>query len=97
MNSENITVRPVGREDAADLRENCFSMNTLEEVEEQIQLARRYYNGAVRNLNILVESFPSKLVADAFHFSKAEYFEIDDHADRQVPKVDFSQAPGDQG
>ena len=37
MNSENITVRPVGREDAADLRENCFSMNTLEEVEERVE------------------------------------------------------------
>lgn len=64
--------------------------NSLEEVEEQIQLARRYYNGAVRNLNILVESFPSKLVADTFGFAKAEYFEIEDEAERQVPKVDFS-------
>lgn len=32
---------------------------TLADIEDQIQLARRYYNGSVKNLNILVESFPS--------------------------------------
>jgi acetyltransferase len=37
MNDETITIRPVERGDAADLRENCFSMNTLEEVKERIE------------------------------------------------------------
>jgi len=63
---------------------------SLAETEEQIQLARRYYNGVVRNLNILIESFPSNLVAGAFGFRPAEYFEIEDAADRAVPKVSFS-------
>jgi LemA protein len=63
--------------------------NALEEVEEQIQLARRYYNGAVRDLNIAIESFPSNLVAIAFKFKLAEYFELQDAADRAVPKVSF--------
>jgi len=62
---------------------------SLEEVEEQIQLARRYYNGAVRNLNILVESFPSNLVARNTGFSQAEFFELADEAARQVPEVSF--------
>jgi LemA protein len=35
----------------------------LSEIEDQIQLARRYYNGTVRNLNIAIESFPGNLVA----------------------------------
>ena len=61
----------------------------LSEVEDQIQLARRYYNGATRDLNILIEQFPSNLVAGRFGFIQAEFFEIEDAADRAVPEVEF--------
>ena len=63
---------------------------SLADIEEQIQLSRRYYNGAARNLNILVESFPSNIVARLFGFSQVEYFELEDQADRAVPRVSFS-------
>ena len=53
-------------------------------------MARRYYNGTVRNLNIQVESFPSNIVAKYFNFTQAEFFEIEDEAERAVPKVAFS-------
>lgn len=49
----------------------------LNEAETLIQGARRYYNGAVKALNILVDQFPSNLVARGFHFEKAEFFELD--------------------
>jgi LemA protein len=62
----------------------------LADIEEQLQLARRYYNGAARNLNILIESFPSNLVARAFGFETVEYFEIEDAGERAVPRVSFS-------
>ena len=62
---------------------------SLDEIENAIQMARRYYNGAVRGLNVAVESFPSNLVATQFKFEKAEYFEIEDDADRAVPSVQF--------
>lgn len=64
----------------------------LSEIEEFIQKARRYYNGSVRNLNTLVEQFPSNLIAGRFGFAGAEFFELDeaDAAARQAPKVDFS-------
>jgi LemA protein len=62
----------------------------LADLEDQIQLARRYYNGAARNLNILIASFPSNLVAGHFGFTPVEYFEIEDQGDRAVPKVSFS-------
>jgi LemA protein len=62
----------------------------LASVEDETQMARRYYNGATRNLNVLVESFPSNLVAQAFGFRQRDYFEIGD-ADRAVPEVGFSQ------
>lgn len=61
----------------------------LSHIEDEIQLSRRYYNGAVRNLNTMIESFPSNLVATQFRFEKAEFFEIGDAAAREVPKVDF--------
>jgi LemA protein len=67
---------------------------SLDDAEEQIQLARRYYNGAVRNLNILIESFPSNLIANAFSFGLAEYFELDDETARVVPKVSFEKSGG---
>ena len=46
-------------------------------VEDHIQMARRYYNGAVRNLNTRVDSFPDLLVARAFGYRHAAYFELD--------------------
>ncbi len=61
----------------------------LAQIENAIQMARRYYNGAVRENNILVESFPSNLIASTFHFEKAEYFELENAADRAVPKVEL--------
>ncbi len=64
--------------------------NGLEEIEDEIQLSRRYYNGAARNLNVAVESFPSNLVAAQFKFEQAEYFEIADPGERAVPQVSFS-------
>jgi LemA protein len=63
----------------------------LSETEDQIQLARRYYNGTVRNMNILVESFPSNLIANNFSFVKATFFEIENDTDRAVPKVAFGE------
>ena len=61
----------------------------LQEIEHDIQMARRYYNGTVRNNNVLVESFPTNLVANAFSFIKADFFEIEDQNVRNVPKVEF--------
>ena len=58
-------------------------------IEDEIQMSRRYYNGAVRNLNTMIESFPTNLVARQFSFAKADFFEIGDAAAREVPKVDF--------
>jgi LemA protein len=61
----------------------------LSGIEGEIQLARRYYNGTVRNLNIRIESFPSNIVAGLFKFTQAEFFQIEDNAERAVPKVQF--------
>ncbi|MCX5922341.1 MAG: LemA family protein [Candidatus Dependentiae bacterium] len=60
----------------------------LVNLEHEIQLGRRYYNGAARNYNVSVASFPSNIIANMFGFAKAAYFEILSH-ERETPKVDF--------
>lgn len=62
---------------------------SLQEIEQALQNARRYYNAVVRDLNTKVESFPSNLVARQFRFTKRDYFEIEDEAVRAVPQVKF--------
>ncbi len=62
---------------------------TLDKIEGEVQMSRRYYNGAARDLNVKVESFPSNFVANYFKFQTAEFFEIEDAADRNVPEVKF--------
>ena len=75
-----------------DLKANTTFLEfqeALQTVEDEIQLSRRYYNGAARNLNIAVESFPSNVVANAFKFEKSEYFELETETERAVPSVKF--------
>ncbi len=61
----------------------------LSTLETEIQLARRYYNGAARNYNISVRSFPSNIVAGMFNFASVHYFELDRAEERETPKVKF--------
>ncbi|MDT8320663.1 MAG: LemA family protein [Xanthomonadales bacterium] len=61
--------------------------DTLVEIEEHLQYARRYYNGSVRDHNNLVESFPAMLVAWPFGFRQAAFFEIELSSERSVPIV----------
>jgi LemA protein len=61
----------------------------LADVEDQLQMARRYYNGTVRDLNIAIQTFPNTLVAHVFGFQPAPFFEIEDAAARATPTVAF--------
>jgi LemA protein len=59
----------------------------LSQLETELQMARRYYNGTVRNQNVLVQSFPSNLIANSFGFEQRQYFEVSDETGRAVPQV----------
>jgi LemA protein len=61
----------------------------LAEIEDQLQMARRYYNGTVRDLNVLIQSFPSNLLAGAFGFRAEHFFELDDKAAATAPTIAF--------
>ena len=60
----------------------------LSKIEDELQLARRYYNGTARNLNNAVERFPANLVANLFGFKAAPYFEAAE-AEKAAPQVKF--------
>ncbi|MEL6859526.1 MAG: LemA family protein [Pseudomonadota bacterium] len=62
--------------------------NELSDTENKIEMARRFYNGAVRELNVAVESFPGNLVAGLFGFARRHFFEIE-MADRAVPSLNL--------
>jgi LemA protein len=59
----------------------------LSEIEDDIQFARRYYNGSVNNLNTRVDTFPDLLLARLFGFRAAEYFELERAAEAQPVEV----------
>lgn len=64
----------------------------LKELEDNIEYARRYYNAVVRDFNILIESFPSNLVASQFRFQKEEFFDLEaPEVERKPVRVSFSQ------
>lgn len=60
----------------------------LTDTEDKIQASRRFYNGNVRDLNIKIESFPTNVVASMMHFTKREFFEIEE-SEKQPVKVEF--------
>lgn len=63
----------------------------LSDTENKIQAARRFYNGNVRDLNIMIDSFPSKIIAGIFKFMRMEFFELSesDAAARNPVEVKF--------
>ena len=62
---------------------------TLSQIEDSVQNARRYYNAVVRDLNTKIVQFPSNIVAGMFNITPRQFFEISAPAERDVPKVSF--------
>jgi len=60
----------------------------LAELEDQLQMARRYYNGAVRDFNTGIQVFPDVAIARVTGFREAPFFQIDDAA-AVAPQVDL--------
>lgn len=64
----------------------------LTEIEDQLQMARRYYNGTVRNYNIAIQSVPANLIASLFNFRVEQFFQIEYATERKSPDIDFGKA-----
>ena len=59
-------------------------------VEDHLQYARRFYNGAVKILNTSIETFPDNLVARPLGFRAAEFFAVEGEEVRGAPRVEMS-------
>lgn len=73
-----------------DLRANAQFLKLMKElvtIEDQLQYARRYYNGSARDLNNHVESFPSNLIARLGGFQTTPFFEVEQASDRLPPDL----------
>jgi len=67
--------------------------STLKEIEEHIQLSRRYYNGTVRDYNTKIEVVPNKFIAGPMGFTPSEFFETKGEKEKENVKVSFEQPP----
>lgn len=98
--AESALSKPVGRlialgEAYPDLKANQNFLdlqNELSDTENKVEMARRFYNGAVRELNTNVETFPSNLVAALLSIRARPYFEISAEGDRTVPNLNLGKA-----
>jgi len=81
-----------------DLKANQSFLNLqqeLVETEDMLQMARRYYNGSVRDFNTLIEMFPGNIVAGLFHFEPRDFFEIETATERLAPQVSLAMGQGE--
>ncbi len=62
-------------------------MEELVQVENDIQFARRFYNGAVRDFSNQAQMFPGNLVAGTFQFIPGPYFELSLATEKEAPEV----------
>ena len=97
--AESALSQPVARlmavaEDYPDMKASGNFLELQKELadtEDKIEMARRFYNGAVRELNTSVQSFPANLLAAPLGFRERAYFEVD-MADRALPQIDMGGA-----
>ena len=70
--------------------ENFMGLQTsLQQIETEIESARRYYNGTVRDLNAKIVVFPNSVIAGMFNIQQRKFFEIANASERENVKVEF--------
>lgn len=66
-----------------------YTQDQLSQLEDEIQMSRRYYNGTARDQNNNVLQFPGNIIAGMFGFARLDYFELTDESEAAVPEVKF--------
>ena len=95
--AENLLTQAIGRlfavaEAYPELRatENFQQLQAqLAETEGKIAIARQVYNDAVLTYDNALETVPTNIVAGIFSFAPREYFEVEEPAAREAPRVQF--------
>lgn len=79
-------------ENYPDLKANANFISLQQELsslEDEIEMARRYYNGKVKENNVAIDVFPSNIIASKYQFKKFDFFEIQNPTEREATKVSF--------
>ena len=95
--AENMLTQAIGRlfavaEQYPQLRatENFQQLQTqLEETEGKIAISRQVYNDAVLTYDTALETVPTNIVGGMFNFKERQYFEVEEPAVREAPRVQF--------
>jgi LemA protein len=95
--AENFLTAAIGRlfavaEDYPELRatENFQQLQAqLEDTEQKIAVSRQVYNDAVLTYDTALETVPTNIVGGLFNFEEKPYFEIEEPAAREAPRVQF--------
>jgi len=80
-------------ENYPDLKANQNVSQLQEELtstENKIAFSRQFYNDTVMRYNTKCQTIPTNIIANMFNFQQAEFFELEDKGEREVPKVDLS-------
>jgi LemA protein len=76
-----------------DLKANQNFLALQEELtstENKISFSRQFYNDTVMTFNTRIEVFPTNVIANMFHFTRHDFFEVKAEEEREAPKVSFS-------
>ncbi|HEY3069740.1 MAG TPA: LemA family protein [Gaiellaceae bacterium] len=95
--AENMLTQAIGRlfavaEEYPELRatENFQQLQAqLADTEQKIAVSRQVYNEVVLTYDTALETVPTNIVAGMFNFEEKQYFEIDEPAAREAPRVQF--------
>ena len=71
------------------LRHFLALQEELTTTENKVSFSRQFYNDQVLKFNTRIESVPTNIIAGMFGFKQAEFFEIEEAAEREAPKVKF--------
>jgi LemA protein len=61
----------------------------LTSTENKISFSRQFYNDSTMTFNTKLELFPTNIIAGMFHFTRREFFQTKDEAEREAPQVKF--------
>lgn len=64
----------------------------LTDTENKVAVSRQVYNDTVLTFNNAIQTFPAVILANSFGFTKREFFEVTQAAEREVPQVSFAQS-----
>lgn len=64
-------------------------MDNLSKVEDELAMARRYFNGATRDFNTQTQVFPAVIIAKMTGFRALKFYELDSETERQAPSINL--------